>query len=196
MSDFKQLLDNIKQYVALNHKDEQEFTSILLKRSVKKKELIIKPGDNSTSLYYVKKGVFRSFTINNKGVEHTIRLAIDDWFISDLSSYINQTKAELYVQALEDSVIYQMEHAQVENLCSKNQKIQFFFRKATERAYSFSQKRVLSNLNKTAKERYVEFQNRYPDIVKKTPSYVLASYLMMTPEFLSKIRKQLIAELS
>jgi len=191
MSDFKQILDNIKRYVDLTQKDEEEFTAILFKKDVKKKEFIVKPGDQFTPLCYVKKGAFRSFTIDNKGIEHTIRLAIDDWFISDLSSYINQTKAVLYVQALEDSVIYQMEHIRVEELCHNNQKIQYFFRKATEKAYSFSQKRVLSNLNKTATERYVEFLNNYPEIVKKTPLYVLASYLRMTPEFLSKIRKQL-----
>ncbi len=191
MSNFKQILDNIKQYVDLNYEDEQEFISILLEKEIKKKQFIVKPGDNFTSLYYVKKGAFRSYIIDDKGIEHTIRLAIDDWFISDLSSYINQTKAELYVQAIEDSVIYQMKYPKVESLCFKNQKIQYFFRKATERAYSFSQKRILSNLNKTAKERYLEFHDRYPEIVNKTPLYVLASYLRMTPEFLSKIRKQI-----
>ena len=191
MSDFTQILDNIKKYVTLTLKDEQEFTSILLKRNIKKKEFIVKPGDNFTSLYYVKSGAFRSFTIDKKGIEYTIRLAIDDWFISDLSSYINQTKAQLYVQALDDSIVYQMKHSQIEDLCSKNQKIHLFFRKATEKAFAFSQKRVLTNLNKTAKERYLEFRNTYPEIVNKVPSYVLASYLMMTPEFLSKIRKQL-----
>ena len=104
---------------------------------------------------------------------------------------MNQTPAELFIQALEDSEIYQMEHSDVEELCSKNQKIQYFFRKITEKAFAFSQKRILSNLNKTAKERYLEFQKRYPEISKKIPQYVLASYLRMTPEFLSKIRKEI-----
>jgi len=191
MSNFKEILNNIEQYVELSKEDENEFSSILSEISINKKEFLIKPGDNYTALYYVKKGAIRSFTVDKKGVEHTLRLAVDDWFISDLNSYINQSKAELYVQALEDSVVFQMKHTQVEDLCFKNTKIQYYFRKITERAYSYSQKRILSNLNKTAKERYLDYYNRYPEIVNKIPQYVLASYLRMTPEFLSKIRQQL-----
>jgi len=191
MSDFKQILNNIKRYIDLESEDEKQFTSILVEREIKKKEYIVKPGDNFIPISFVKKGVFRSFTIDKKGVEHTVRLAIDDWFITDVTSYMNQTPAKLFIQALEDSEIYQMEHSDVEELCSKNQKIQYFFRKITEKAFAFSQKRILSNLNKTAKERYLEFQKRYPEISKKIPQYVLASYLRMTPEFLSKIRKEI-----
>ena len=191
MSDFKQILNNIKRYIDLECEDEKQFTSILVEREIKKKEYIVKPGDNFIPISFVKKGAFRSFTIDKKGVEHTVRLAIDDWFITDVTSYMNQTPAELFIQALEDSEIYQMEHSGVEELCSKNQKIQYFFRKITEKAFAFSQKRILSNLNKTAKERYLEFQKRYPEISKKIPQYVLASYLRMTPEFLSKIRKEI-----
>ena len=135
-------------------------------------------------------GAFRSYFLSNDGVEHTISFAIEDWFISDFNSYINQTPASLFVEALEDSIIQQINYEDVENLCTKNPKFERFFRLAAQRSFAFSQRRVLSNLGKSAEERFLEFQKMYPTIVLRVPQYALASYLGMSAEFLSKIRKR------
>ena len=191
MTEYKQILDNIKKYVDLNSEDEKQFVSIIRGSRIKKRQFIVQPGFVCSHQTYVVKGAFRSYFVNNEGIEHTIQFAIDDWFISDFNSYITQTPASLFIEAIEDSIIHQIEYNQVEHLCVENQKFEHFFRVVAQKSFAFSQKRVLSNLSKTAEERYLEFQTMYPNIIQRVPQYALASYLGMTPEFLSKIRKKI-----
>jgi len=191
MKEFNQILNNIKKYVELNDEDEKQFVSIIRETRVRKRQFIVQPGYICSHQTYVVKGAFRSYFVNKEGLDNTIQFAIDDWFISDFNSYITQTPASLFIEALEDSLIHQIEYDQVENLCSANQKFEHFFRIVAQKSFAFAQRRVLSNLNKTAEERYLEFQTMYPSIVQRVPQYTLASYLGMTPEFLSKIRKNI-----
>lgn len=186
------ILNNIKRYVDLNSKDEKEFTSIIQTRVIKRKQFIVKPNETCVYQTYILKGAFRSYFITKEGIEHTIQFAIEDWFISDFNSYINQEPASLYVEALEHSSIQQIAYSDVELLCKNNPKFERFFRLVAQKAFAFSQKRILSNLEKSAEERFLEFNNLYPSIVTRVPQYALASYLGMSPEFLSKIRKRLL----
>jgi len=189
--DCQHILANIKRYVLLTPEDEQDFISIVQTQRIKKRQFIVQPNFVCSHQTYVLEGAFRSYFLDASGNEHTIQFAIEDWFISDFSSYISQTPASLFVEALEDSVIQQISYNDVENLCSKNPKFERFFRLVAQKSFAFSQRRVLSNLGKTAEERYVEFQQLYPSIVQRVPQYALASYLGMSAEFLSKIRKRI-----
>ncbi|MFK5879929.1 MAG: Crp/Fnr family transcriptional regulator [Flavobacteriaceae bacterium] len=191
MIEYEPILNNIKKYVDLNNEDEQQFISIVRETHIKKRQFIVQPGFVCSHQTYVVKGAFRSYFVNDEGIDHTIQFAIDDWFISDFNSYISQTHSSLFIEALENSIIHQIEYNQVEQLCSENPKFEHFFRIVAQKSFAFSQRRVLSNLNKTAEERYLEFQSMYPDIIQRVPQYALASYLGMTPEFLSKIRKKI-----
>lgn len=191
MKEYESILKNIQRYVELNSEDEQEFTSILKKTRVKKRQFIVQPGFTCTHQTYVVKGAFRAYFVNNDGIEHTLQFAIDDWFISDFNSYITQTPASLFVEAIEDSLILQLEYNDAEKFCLSNPKFERFFRIVSQKSFAFAQRRILSNLGKTAEERYLEFNSMYPEIVQRVPQYALASYLGMTPEFLSKIRKNI-----
>ena len=191
VSGFDGILNNISRYVDLNENDVSAFTSIIKTAQVRKRQYIVQPNFICEYQSYVAKGVFRSYYVCPKGLEHTIQFAVEDWFISDFNSYIHQTPASLYVEALEDSVIHQIKYEDVEDLCDRHPKFQKFFRLVAQKSFAFAQKRVLSNLGMTAEERYLEFLAQYPNIVERVPQYALASYLGMTPEFLSKIRKKL-----
>ena len=191
MTDYKNILDNIKRYVPLNLDDEKQFTSIIRTTKVKRRQFIVQPNFICSHQTYVLKGAFRSYFVNDKGVEYTIQFAIEDWFISDFNSYVNQSPASLFVEALEDSTVQQIAYSDVEELCNINPKFERFFRLVAQKSFAFSQRRVLSNLGNSAEERYLEFFNLYPLIVQRVPQYALASYLGMSPEFLSKIRKRL-----
>jgi len=191
LKDYKNILDNIKRYVSLNEDDEQQFISIVRTTKIKRRQFIVQPNFICSHQTYVLKGAFRSYFVNDEGMEHTIQFAIEDWFISDFNSYVNQSPASLFVEALEDSTVQQIAYEDVESLCDKNPKFERFFRLVAQKSFAFSQRRVLSNLGKSAEERYLEFFNLYPSIVQRVPQYALASYLGMSPEFLSKIRKRL-----
>ena len=178
----------------MNEEDEKQFSAIVRTTNVKRRQFIVQPNFVCSHQTYVLKGAFRSYFVSDDGIDHTIQFAIEDWFISDFYSYINQSPASLFVEALEDSIVQQISFDDVEKLCNENPKFERFFRLVAQKSFAFSQRRVLSNLGKSAEERYLEFQSLYPSIVQRVPQYSLASYLGMSAEFLSKIRKRLVSK--
>jgi CRP/FNR family transcriptional regulator, anaerobic regulatory protein len=192
MKNYKNILNNINRYVSLNEVDEKEFVSIIRTTHVRKRQFIVQPNFICSHQTYVLKGAFRSYFVSDQGIDHTIQFAVEDWFISDFNSYINQSPASLFVEALEDGIVQQITYDDVEKLCEKNPKFERYFRLVAQKSFAFSQRRVLSNLGKSAENRYIEFLSLYPSIVQRVPQYALASYLGMSPEFLSKIRKKIL----
>ena len=191
MNSFNKLVNNIERYVVLSNLEKERLLSIVSEDKIRKRQFIDQPGYICGYRNYVVEGAFRSFFMDNEGKEHTVQIAIEDWFVSDFYSYITQTPATLYVEALEDSKILRMKYADIEGLCKEMHSLSEYFRISTERAFAFSRKRALSNLSLSAEERYLAMVERYPDIVHRVPQKIIASYLGMTPEFRSKIRKGL-----
>lgn len=191
LNNYDTILNNIRRFVTLLPEEEHELISIIKTTRMKKRQFLDQPGFTSAYRNYVVKGAFRSFFVDNDGKDHTVQIAIDDWFVSDFYSYITQTPATLFVEALEDSIIFQMKYEDIEGLCARSHNMSEYFRITTERAFAYSRKRALSNISKTAEERYLEFLGQYPGIVQRVPQKVIASYLGMSAEFLSKIRAQL-----
>lgn len=190
MKNYTSILSNINRYVNLDPAEEHELISIIKTTRFKKRQFLDQPNYTSGYRNYIVKGAFRSFYLDEDGKDHTVQIAIEDWFISDFYSYITQTPATLFVEALEDSVIYQMKYEDIEGLCKRIHTLSEYFRITTERAFAFSRKRALSNLSKSASERYIEFIAMYPSMIQRIPQKIIASYLGMSPEFLSKIRNQ------
>lgn len=191
MEQYKGILENIGKYVTLTNEETEKLIAIIRTTKIKKRQFIDQPNYVCQYRNYVVKGAFRSYFIDNEGKEHTVQIALEDWFVSDFYSYITQTPATLFVEALEDSTILQMTYNDIEGLCKEIHALSEYFRITTERAFAFSRKRALSNLSLTAEERYLELLNRYPKMIKRVPQKVIASYLGFTPEFLSKIRRDL-----
>lgn len=188
MTDFQPLFNNISRFVQLTDEEQSRLISIGKVTRIIRRQFIDQPGFTSHYRNYVLKGAFRSFLIDADGKDHTVQIALEDWFVSDFYSYITQTPATLFVEALEDSTLIQFRYEDIEALCREVHVLSEYFRITTERAFAFSRKRALSNLSKTAEERYLEFADQYPEMVRRVPQKIIASYLGMTPEFLSKIR--------
>jgi len=165
---------------------EASFEHIL----VKKRQLIVQPFFTVSHRYYVLSGAFRSYVIDESGQEHTISLAIDDWWITDYNSYIFQRPATLYVVALENSAVLRLSYTKEKELKEKNHKYETFFRIIAERGLAYHQRRLISNLTETAEERYRNFTDKYSMIVQRVPQYAVASFLGMTTEYFSKLRKR------
>jgi len=194
LKNYDSILDNIKRYVVLSEAEKKRLIAIIRTTKIRKRQYIDQPGYVCKYRNYIVQGAFRSYYVDNDGKEHTIQIAIEDWFVSDFYSYITQTPATLYVEALEDSVIFQMTYEDIEGLCKEIHGLSEYFRVTTERAFAFSRNRALSNLSMTAEEKYLELLGRYPNIVHRVPQKVIASYLGITPEFMSKIRKNLVSK--
>lgn len=194
MDEYKNIIANINKYVTLTDEEVEKLIAIISIKEIKRRELIDQPDYICRYRNYIEKGAFRSYFIDNDGKEHTVQIAVEDWFVSDFYSYITQTPATLYVEAMEHSTILQMTYDDIEGLCKEIHSLSEYFRVSTERAFAFSRKRALSSLSLTAEERFVELEDRYPNIVNRVPQKVIASYLGMTPEFMSKIRKRIISK--
>ena len=190
MIDYSPLLNNINRYVELTKDEVSRLTSIITTSRVKRKQFIIQPGFICHSRTYIVKGAFRVFYLDMEGKEHTVSIGVEDWFVTDFYSYINQVPALNFAEALEDSVIFQMKFDEIESLCKEIHALSEYFRLTTEKAFAFSRRRVISSISKSAEERYDEYLEKYPHIANRIPQYVLASYLGISPEFLSKIRKR------
>lgn len=190
MDEFLGVKKHVAKYIRLTQEEEKYFVSLLRIIKVRKKQFIVQPEFTCKYRSYVVKGSMRAYLIDHKAQDHTIQFAIEDWWISDFSSYINQEPATLFVEALEDTVLIQIDYKTEQLLLASIPKFEKYWRIITERSFAFLQKRMLSNLSKSAEERYEEFLTKYPSIVSRVPQYTLASYLGFSTEFLSKIRNK------
>ena len=186
------LLDYISKYVTLTNTEEQFLTSRLLSRKYIKGQYILQQGDISKTECFIISGCTKMFYLDDKGQEHIIMFSVEDWWTSDLGSFISQTPSDFNVQCLENTEIIQFSYDNIEELFSEIPKLKRFFRKIIEKALVASQKRIIRNFSLTAKERYLIFMENYPKIEQRIPQYMIASYLGITKEFLSKIKSQLI----
>lgn len=186
----------INKFVTLTDEEGQVFSACFKEVKIKKRQFIVQPDFTARYRNYVLQGAFRAYVVSDEGQEHTITFAIDDWWITDYNSYIFQQPATMFVVALEDSVIFQIDYEKEQALKSSNHKFETFFRIIAERGLAFQQRRVISNLTQTAEKRYENFVTKYPQIVQRVPQYALASYLGMTTEFLSRIRNKRVSKKS
>jgi CRP-like cAMP-binding protein len=172
-------------------KDEMnQFVSAFDQNFLKRRQLIVQPGFVANYRYYVVNGALRAYVLDGKGEEHTIQFAIDDWWISDYNSYIFKQPATMFVTVVEDSSVLCINREKEEELKKGNHKFETFFRITAERSTAFMQRRLITNLTKTAEERLEEFETKYGLILQRMPQYAVASYLGMTSEYLSKLRNK------
>lgn len=183
------IVNDIFKGIYFSQKEIDFIQSKIKKVIITKGEFLITPNTYVNSQYYVANGCLRSYFVDTSGKEHTIQFAIEDWWISDYTSLFTSEKSIMSVECLQDAVIYQFSRENFEELCLLYPKIEMFVRQKLEKAYASFQKRILHNFSKPAKERYLLFITRYPNIEKSVKNYHIASYLGITTESLSRIRK-------
>lgn len=185
------ILANISRFIQLTPEEVNIFTSFLRTRSFRKKQYVVQAGDVAKYESFVVKGCCRTFYVDNQGEEHIVQFAIEDWWTSDLHSFLTGEPAIFNVEALEDLELLQIDLASLEELYLRVPKFERFFRILFQKSMIAMQGRILSNISKTADQKYLDFIKRYPNIEQRVPQYMVASYLGITPEFLSKIRRQM-----
>lgn len=187
---FGQLKKHIQIFTSISEEEFHDSVQYFKKFSVKKKEMIHKAGTVCTYNYFIISGCIRLFFINEKDVEQIIDFAIENWWLTDLFSYINQQSSEFYIQAVENAIIMKMSKTNEEILCKKNPIFNSYFKQIYQKANAAAQ--MLSKyLKEFSKEDfYLHFKKNFPEFLQRVPQYLLASYLGFTPEYLSEIRKK------
>lgn len=165
--------------------------SKLEKLTIKKGDILLNAGKSVNHQYFVSDGCLRTCYTDNSGKEHTIQFAIKNWWISDYTAFFSTTKAVMSIECIQDAVIYKISREDMDALCVEIPQLETFFRKKMEGAFANFQKRILGGLSQSAKERYASFINTYPNIEQSVKNYHIASYLGVTTETLSRIRKEL-----
>lgn len=188
---YPEILHHIQREIDLNEDEIQEFASLLFEKKLAKKELLIKPSQQVKAEYYVVKGCLKAYYLSETGDKHIIQFAIEDWWISDFEAFFKDEPASLYLEAIEDSYLLGINKEVLEPLYQRIPKFERFFRIKTTNAFVALRSRILSSLQKTAKERYIDFCNTYPQIESRVPNYHIANYLGIKPESLSRIRREL-----
>ncbi len=177
--------------ISFSKKEMNLIESKLKKLKLKKGTTILKAGDKVNNQYYVYNGCLRTYFIDKSGKEHTLQFAINDWWISDYTAFFTASKAIMYIETIQDATLYEISKKSMEDLFVEIPQIETFFRKKMERAFASFQNRILANLAQSAKERYVSFISTYPNIEQAVKNYHIASYLGITTESLSRIRKEI-----
>ena len=194
MDKFQPLLDYINRVVSLSEEEQSRLVSLISHRKLLKGQYFLQQGDICKYSGFVISGCLKTFYVDDEGQEHVVMFSIEDWWTSDMGSYIAQKPADFNVQCLEHTELIQFSHENQEQMLLEIPKLERFFRIIVERAFVSSQKRIVRNMSMSAKDRYLIFRNEYPKIEQRIPQYLIASYLGITKEFLSKIKSQLILE--
>lgn len=181
------LRQQIEKIVPLTDKEFEHILSYFTLKKLKKHQFLVQAGNLVINDHFVIKGLLKSYYINEEGKEHILQFAMEDWWITDYQAFFNQTIAELNIDCIEDTEVLAISAGNREKLCAEMHSMEHFFRKKSNSGYVALQRRILSLLNNNAKERYEQFVNQHPKLFKKVPKTLIASYLGLSRETLSRL---------
>jgi CRP-like cAMP-binding protein len=188
------LLTHIKKGIKLTESEEAQLLSKVKQRTYLKGQYILQAGDVCRFQTFIISGKVRTFYLDHSGNEHIVAFGIENWWVGDICSFATQTPAEFNTECLEKTIVLQISYENMEQLYNEVPKFERYFRIIIQAAYGNMSKRLVRNHSMSAKERYLLFINSYPEIAQRVPQYMIASYLGITKEFLSHIRKQISEE--
>lgn len=184
------LIESITQKVKLEPGDIKKISISVKSKKLKKKHFLYQEGDVQQHIAFVVSGCLRSYSIDKTGAEHILQFAPSGWWIADMQSLLMQTPATLNIDAIEDTEIALLPVDLLEELYKTIAALERYFRILAERSLATMQQRLIDALSLTAMERYGNFCRRYPSLIQTLPQKYVASYIGITPEFLSKMLSQ------
>lgn len=187
---YEPLFASIEKEVALDDVHRAAIRDVFGLRKVKKGQFIVHEGAVERKQIFVIRGSLITFFIDLQGDQHVIQFGLEGWWISDLQSYLFAKPAIFNVQALEDGEVFEASYDSIQKLYALAPPFERYHRIITQRGYASFQERMLQNLSMGAEDRYMAFLKKYPKLELRFPQKIIASYLGMTPEFFSKLKKK------
>ncbi len=184
------LKERLSQYVELKDEEAEYFLSLLSMHTIERKQKLLAPEQAVLGFHWVQSGCLMAYHTDSLGNQHVLQFAIESWWTTDLQSLFSEGVSSLSIEAMTDSSYLTISRIDLDGLMEKYPVFERYFRKIFQNALISNQRRILLNISKTADERYEDFQQRYPKVEQIVPQKYIASYLGITPEFLSKIRRK------
>lgn len=182
---------SLNEKISLTKEEEEIIKSYLTPKKLRKRQYLLQAGDICKSIAFVEKGALRAYSTDEKGNEHIIQFALEGWTISDLYSFMTGAPSTYHIDALEDSELILISKAAQEEILKRVPKYETYTRMQLTGAYLAMQKRLTSIISLPVEERYTDFINLYPHIAQRVPQHMIASYMGLKPETLSRVRKKL-----
>ena len=187
---FDLLYKKISTIVTVDEKQFDYFKTLFVPRKLRKRQYFLQEGDVSKYQAFVDNGMLRSYTIDEKGSEHVLQFASEGWWMADISSYLNDESSFLNMDAIEDAELLLINKSSWEMAMHKIPKLERYFRIIIQNHLVATQKRLLQSFTETAEEKYVRFLHTFPDCEQRVPLQMIASYLGIKRETLSRLRKK------
>lgn len=189
---FEKLLANIKSKIEISDEELSALQQFFTSKRLRKKQYLLQEGDVCKYIAFVTKGILRSYSIDDKGNEHILQFAFENWWISDMHSYFTNEPSIYTIDAIEDTEMLLITNSAKEQLLQQIPKMERYFRILFQNNIIAIQNRLVCSLSQSAEEKYRKMNDDYPAIIQRVPQHMIASFLGITPETLSRIRKQLV----
>ena len=177
---------------SFSEEDLQKCMNYFVPKKIRKRQYVLQEGDVCIKSVFIEKGSLYSYTIDDKGTQHVIQFGFEGWWIGDLYSFLTGEPSKMNIEALEDSEVLTIERQDHFKLLSEVPKYETYYRILFQDAYVALQRRVSSTIGLTAEEKYQRLINQYHAFINRVPLHLIASYLCVSPETLSRIRKQML----
>jgi CRP/FNR family transcriptional regulator, anaerobic regulatory protein len=188
LSQIQPLLDYFHQLIPLNIMEKQQVIELFKPRLYRKRQYVLQEGDVCQQFNFIVRGCLRMYKVDDKGNIHILQFAAENGWLSDIGSFHERTPSALNIDALEDTMVLQISHENLLLLYTKTPKFDRIFRVLIEKSFVALQHRLLQNISSTAEDRYLSFIQNYDHLALRLPQTQIASFLGITPEFLSRLR--------
>lgn len=181
------LIDHFRKVISLDDSEAAYVASHFVIKKFKKHQFVVQEGELVPNSFLVAKGCLKSYHTDDNGKEHILQFGFENWWITDFQAHSNEIPATINVDCIEDSELFCLSLQNREKLCAEMHKVARFFLAKTNKGYIAQQQRILSLLNSNAKERYEQLLALYPGILNRVPKQLVAAYLGVSRETLSRL---------
>ncbi|MDN5200688.1 Crp/Fnr family transcriptional regulator [Fulvivirgaceae bacterium BMA10] len=188
---YKTLIEHIQNHIKLSDQSASRLVDYFESKEINKKEYLLKAGAISRFEYFIVRGCLRVFVIDAKGVENNIRFGTENWWIGDFTSFLKKEPASYFIQAIEKTEVLLINRIKWDRLFSEIPEIAFYFHIMFQNAALGQQSKIAQHISYTPEQRYQDLIEKRPELLQRVPQKYIASYLGITPEFLSMIRKKI-----
>ena len=188
---YELFFQKLNEKVTFSEAEQAIIKNYLTLKKLRKKQYLLQEGDVCKTIAFIEKGALREYNVDDKGNEHILQFAIEGWVISDLYSFMTGEPSTYNIDAIEDSELVLITKSAQEEILKRVPKYETYSRMQMTGAYMAMQKRITSILSTPIEERYLYFTKLYPNIVQRVPQHMIASYMGLTPETLSRVRRKI-----